>query len=411
MPTLIYVHGRGQKHTPQEEHDKWYDSLLTGMQRLAPQMVPAIPGDRLELAYWSDLFYPPQAQGARARGVAAAAVAADDENPQGLSGDDAALVDRIAQQYWASQLPLRVAPPPLRASTRDLQPSIAPARGLRRDAAVQGTGAIPASSDEVLAAQYEDSFMRDVVKYFALGFADKVRVPLVDLLTNLPLDDGTMLVSHSFGTIICYDVLIRSLDAINKERTRNQKAPLQIDTWVTMGCPLGWALDIQSRLPLWLQQAVAQTDELKVKAEKAVERMQKWLDDMKKRLLPSGQMRAFDGRVVQLGIKQFPPQGVDRWYNIYDPRDPVAYPPVVARLGGGAVTVGDTFLSAGAQRAFDVYIVNDFRSADIQLIDPEAHSDRGYGECAQLAQLVRDFWVRWDAAAVSGAARAAGAHG
>ena len=148
MPTLIYVHGRGQKHTPQEEHDKWHQSLLTGMQRLAPQMVPAIPGDRLELAYWSDLFYPPQAQGARARGAAAAAVVADDENPQGLSGDDAALVDRVAQQYWESQLPLRAAPPPLRASTRDLQPSITPARGLRRDAAVQGTGAIPASSEE-----------------------------------------------------------------------------------------------------------------------------------------------------------------------------------------------------------------------------------------------------------------------
>ena len=127
---------------------------------------------------------------------------------------------------------------------------------------------------------------------------------------------------------------------------------------------------------------------------------------MKKRLLPFGQVRAFDGRVVQLGIKQFPPQGVDRWYNIYDPRDPVALP-----AGGRAAGWGrghrwrHVSLGGRAARLRRLHRRTTFARPTFQLVDSEAHSDRGYGECAQLAQLVRDFWIRWDPVSAAPPAR------
>jgi hypothetical protein len=256
-------------------------------------------------------------------------------------------------------------------------------------------------------AKYEDGFMQDVVKYFALGFAEKVSPPLVQTLSEEDFSDGLMVVAHSFGTILCYDVLVRQLAEIQDARTAAGRDPLRIDTWVTMGCPLGWALDVQQSLPSWLQAAVVQADELRDRAAQAIDSVRQRIDDLGS-WLGGGRARATRGEgMVQFAPKQFPPRGVDRWYNIYDPLDWVSFPPVVGALGIGAITVGDTFRWNNAQRAFDISIVNDFRSPGRPLLDMEAHNDRGYGECAQLAQLVADFWTRHRVAGLVPAASAA----
>lgn len=387
MPTLIYVHGRGQKGSTQQEHQKWFSALQEGLGRLDPQPRPNIQGRDLNLAYWSDLFYPPTAS---ANGVAAATAL----NPQGLDGAAADAVDRISQRYWNSQLPRRSPPPAVTSNTLGMAPNPTLSATARSAAPGTASATIPLTADETRAQQYEDSFVRDVIKYFGLGFAEKVREPLVRLLRTLPVPDGLMLVCHSFGSIVAYEVLMRSYDEINAARQAASLPPLRIDSWVTMGCPLGWALDMQDRIPDWAEQLTVDLDGLVHNGARAIEEMRDRLRDLLDRVIPFGAVTAF-GAVFQLGLKQFPPTGVERWINIFDPNDPVAYPPFVAKAGGGAVTVGDAFLYRGKQRAIDVEIRNDFAGAGFEVIDAEAHSDVGYGQCAQLAQLVRDFWLRW----------------
>jgi hypothetical protein len=85
---------------------------------------------------------------------------------------------------------------------------------------------------------------------------------------------------------------------------------------------------------------------------------------------------------------------VDRWFNIYDPRDPVACGGGFSTLLGG-LAVGGTFLYKDQQRAFDVEIRNDACPPTVAIADMRAHDDfNGYGQCGQLAQLVVDFWQR-----------------
>ena len=108
----------------------------------------------------------------------------------------------------------------------------------------------------------------------------------------------------------------------------------------------------------------------------------------------------------ELPAKQFPPKGVRRWLNIYDPRDPVACAGILGRIVGGRVfrglAVGEDFLyidpadAQRYQRAFDVTIRNDNCPPEVSDVDVRAHSDTGYGECAQLAQAVEDFWWRFN---------------
>ncbi|HEX6513175.1 MAG TPA: hypothetical protein VF157_12795 [Chloroflexota bacterium] len=384
MPTLVYIHGRGQKGDIATERNMWYNALTTGVGCLGGEQKPAIPDDdHFQLAYWSDIFYPPKDDPS----------APNPQNPQGLSAAEQAIVDRISQTYW--QLQQQAAPPPLGD-----QAVGAPAAA---NATVHNIWTVaPGSADQVRSAQYEDSFLRDVIKYIALGYAEKVRVPLVKILTEEAIEDGhVMLVAHSFGTIISFDVLVRSLADINANRQQGEdaagnqagapKQPLVIDTWVTMGCPLGWALDLQHRLPAWAQQAIVGAADLGDVLADAGHRALDFITSLAGGMHPAAPPAGL--AITDLGLKEFPPQGVLRWANIYDPHDPVAYPPIVGTAG--EITVSDSFLSNGKRRAFDVQILNDFDlNTQFNLLDLDAHNDQGYGECAQLAQLVADFWSR-----------------
>ena len=61
MPTLIYIHGRGLKPPAVEERKAWLDGLNRGLQRLSPPLHALADDDHFQLAYWSDVFYPPGA--------------------------------------------------------------------------------------------------------------------------------------------------------------------------------------------------------------------------------------------------------------------------------------------------------------------------------------------------------------
>jgi hypothetical protein len=86
-------------------------------------------------------------------------------------------------------------------------------------------------------------------------------------------------------------------------------------------------------------------------------------------------------KLHQLSPKQFPAGAVDRWYNVYDPLDPVSNPPAV-----GDPTIADEFLDHGRERVYDVPITNPRR--------PETHYVVGYLEALQTAWIVRDFLLR-----------------
>ena len=337
MPRLIYIHGRGLKPPASVERKAWLDALNRGVDRLSPP-VPHLPDDdRFRLAYWSDAFYPADASEVRA----------------GLSDEQTTAVTALVSKFWQWRLPQPAAP----------------------------------IVDEKTKS-FEDNFVRDVIKFFGLGFADRCADRLRTELAAVPAGEAAMLVSHSFGSVLAYEVLVHDLPRLG----------VKVDTWVTMGSPLGWAVDLQARLPDWKEQLIAEIDEgLQPVLAAGRQTLESIGNDVRSRL---GNLFGRPGvatlapAALQLAAKQFPPAGVDRWFNIYDPRDPVACAGGFGTFLGG-LTVGTTFLYAGEQRAFDVSIRNDACPPDVVIADMRAHEDfTGYGQCAQLSQLVVDFLAR-----------------
>jgi hypothetical protein len=332
VPNLIYIHGRGLKPPADVERKAWLDALNRGLARLSPPAHQVADDDRFRLAYWSDVFYPPGATEAQA----------------GLSDAQTTAILALVGKFWQWRLPQPAAP----------------------------------VVDETT-KQFEDNFVRDVIKFYGLGYADQCAERLRAALAAVPAGESVMLVSHSFGTVLAYAVLIHDLPAMG----------VTIDTWVTMGTPLSWAVDLQARVPDWQEQLVAEVDQGLQPVLGAARHALESIGELARRglggLLPTLALAAF-----QAPQKQFPPAGVNRWFNIYDPRDPVACAGGFGTLLGG-LAIGATFLYDDQQRAFDVLIRNDACPPSVTLVDMRAHADfTGYGQCAQLAQLVADFWQR-----------------
>lgn len=70
-------------------------------------------------------------------------------------------------------------------------------------------------------------------------FGSEVREPLTDLLsTSMDLGDDILLISHSLGTMISYDVLWKFSYYSEYKHLREKK----LGTWITFGSPLGDAI-------------------------------------------------------------------------------------------------------------------------------------------------------------------------
>ncbi len=362
MATIIYVHGRGLKPSPDCERGNWLRALNRGLGRLGGQALTIPDDQRFQLAYWSNLFYPdaPVPDCVVDAQAAPPVVAPDTAS---LTGNELQALQAYVDHFWTWRLPQ------------------------------------PAPTPDASTKSFEDSFVRDVIKFFGLGYGTSCMQPLKDSLAKA--DDDVMLVSHSFGTVLAYEVLASYLEEVDSRR----QSPIFIDTWVTMGSPLGWAIDLQARIPAWQETLVAEIAQ-GVRADLGAVR-----DDI------AGFARFVTGapapappavpaaapisspvaEAVRLPAKEFP-RRVGRWFNIYDRRDPVA---CEGGIGGAAsLALGETFLyndpvQGPVQRAFDNVIRNDACPPDVWGVSIDAHDDfNGYGQCAQLAQLVADFWKR-----------------
>jgi hypothetical protein len=337
VPSLVYIHGRGLKPPPEIERKAWLDALNRGLARLSPPAHQLADDDRFRLAYWSDVFYPPGAT----------------EEQAGLTDAQTAAIFALIGKFWQWRLPQPAAP----------------------------------IVDEKT-KQFEDNFVRDVIKFFGLGYEDKCAERLRAALLAVPTGDPVMLVSHSFGTVLAYDVLINALPTMG----------VTIDTWVTMGTPLSWVVDLQAKVPDWNEQLLTEVDQglqpVLATARNALDSIGNVIRGRFGNLFGQPGIAAAAPTVYHVPQKQFPPAGVNRWFNIYDPRDPVACAGGFSALLGG-LAIGSTFLYNDQQRAFDVAIRNDACPAAVATSDMRAHEDFiGYGQCGQLAQLVVDFWQR-----------------
>jgi len=200
---LIYIHGIGEQDPP-EELKPQYDQALFGHDK----------SDHTRLAYWADILHPPRAE----RGLLCGMDKMDEAD--GVVAAASMPIEELAPDNEEAQLFARrlfermtQAPPPDDEEEGEEQPGMVkalPTEWLRR----QVTQAVT------------KLFIHDVATYFF----DADRRAEIDsrLEAKLALANGPLvLVSHSLGTVISYEVL---------HRLANQ---VQVPLWITLGSPLG----------------------------------------------------------------------------------------------------------------------------------------------------------------------------
>lgn len=206
-PHIVYIHGIGE-HPPAESMKRAWDLALFGRDM----------GERTRLAYWANILHPPlKTTSARAAAVRRRAegttLDADALLAQaGVDPDDPA-AQALAESLLAAMgaLPLGQAEGPR-------------AKGVRKKVLP-----LPAFLRKPIARRFLEALVKDTAAYF---FRDGVRAKVHErLLAALPRDGRpVVLVSHSQGTIVSYEVL----SALAKKGK-----PLEVVQLVTLGSPLG----------------------------------------------------------------------------------------------------------------------------------------------------------------------------
>jgi hypothetical protein len=216
-PTVVYVHGAGNKPAPDALKRIW-DEALFGE--------PA--GDRSRMAYWADLRYPaplPEPE--------------TDELPEAPDGEEddelrpeELVVEAVMQAHAETLLETPVSAGG--GTAEDTVPGAALDSWVRdmaytADALVRGQpeiqAAVPPLPRPVRVAIFRTLVKRtfvDVYAYFFGGSGDGMRERLREVLDAV--SGPVVVVGHSLGTIIAYDVL----------RERSRDVPLL----VTAGSPL-----------------------------------------------------------------------------------------------------------------------------------------------------------------------------
>jgi hypothetical protein len=238
---LVYVHGAGQQKRPQELKDE-LDLVLFGAK---------MPTTRV--AHYSDVRWPPAgAFGGRQPGASASRSARDRVVKAAASPEvtpNAAAAAIVAATLAPS---IRRAPPAGRArgraAGRGTTTTAADAAKARRLVAqlyrsADRVGAVSSAPQDRMVAgiSFPDfifrrvvgAFASDVVDYLYGAFAEAMRAPVRQALLNGPRPG--VVVAHSLGTIIAYDVL-----------TEPAFSSFDIQL-VTLGSPLGIG-NVQDRL-------------------------------------------------------------------------------------------------------------------------------------------------------------------
>lgn len=310
---IVFVHGRGVK-PPKDVYFKiWLASLH---ERVAPE-VRADLNISCSMGYYADVFYSPTS-------VAGGA------EKQAQGNVLSTLLDRFA---------------------RDVIPE--------RSALAASVVANP-ENDAFL-------FLEDVIKYFAWNYNGVVAKPVVEALDAVSQDDTSiMVISHSLGTMVMYDVLTEH--------------PYKIDTWITLGAPLGWTQNVWARTPQNLVSCIQNLDSVAAVLDRTVLSFLRAREEnpTAPAIGPSPRME------FPAPSEQYPNSAtVQRWINVNDPADPVAaLDPYLA---------DDFPMPDGSLRAMDVRVDNpDKRPGD----KGSAHSDPGYLRTWQVGQIVSDFLLR-----------------
>ncbi len=225
-PTVVYVHGNGNKPAREPLKSSW-DEALFG----------ASAGRRSRMAYWADLRYPASLPDAEADGLDAAESDEESVRPAGL--DPAELVaETLAETHSegvvGSSAPGSGASGPAGQGVpgAGLDPWL---REMAYVADALAEGEEPPADAEVLwlpraarVAVFRALVKRtfaDVYAYFFGGSGDAIRDRLRSTLAEV--DGPVVVIGHSLGSIIAYDVL--------RESGPDREIPLL----VTVGSPLG----------------------------------------------------------------------------------------------------------------------------------------------------------------------------
>jgi hypothetical protein len=231
--TLVYVHGAGaQQPAPALKHE--LDQLLFGRDMVTTRV-----------AYYSDVRWPPAGGGARAVGPRRS-----DRTRRSRAIGAAALPGVPAKAAAAAVVGATVATPPpgRRGVGSDAEQVVAPPADAYRlteqlyRRADRIAGRSEARAPRVaLGPTFPDPIFRwvvgrfasDVIDYLFNGYKERMRQPVRDAFLNGP--PPAVIVAHSLGTIVTYDVL-----------SEPAFAGLQVNL-ITVGCPLGIG-NVQERL-------------------------------------------------------------------------------------------------------------------------------------------------------------------
>jgi hypothetical protein len=213
VPTVVYVHGAGNKPAPQDLKRAW-DLDLFGREM----------GERTRMAHYADLLHgTPAVIGEDActqdEALAALVLAAGATDAQGdatSAGDDGEPLAGLTPQgqQLALSLSMSIAaqaasqPPTVEESLRAILP-------------------LPPSLRRLLLRQLLQRLIPDADAYFFTDRKEPIQARLREALEAVA--GPTVVITHSLGTVIAYDVL-------SEPRFTGQATPLL----VTLGSPLGY---------------------------------------------------------------------------------------------------------------------------------------------------------------------------
>jgi hypothetical protein len=209
VPTVVYLHGAGNKPGPRDLKRAW-DRDLFGRDM----------GQRTRMAHYADLLHPsPGAIGADActqEEALAALVLAAGTTDQPLAGDEGDLLAGLTPQGQQLALGLSMSiatqavsqPPTVEESLTAILP-------------------LPPSLRRLLLRQLLQRLIPDADAYFFTNRKEPIRQRLRQALDAVT--GPTVVITHSLGTVIAYDVL-------REPRFAGRTVPLL----VTLGSPLGY---------------------------------------------------------------------------------------------------------------------------------------------------------------------------
>jgi len=219
MKRIIYVHGRDYKPKQKYLEDYWNETIEKGLFRdFGEETVDKFKSTKVEMAYYGNISNENLKK------------YLDPYNENDDIFDRKECLDKLSSYLKSDFSHSTYCDLPGKTSLPEL---------------VLGTISAPLSffglADDVVSIAAPD--MKDYWNQNK-SFGSDIRAPLTKILLEaLNNDDEVLLISHSLGTIISYDVLWKFSHTSKYKQIKEKK----VHTWITMGSPLGDE-DIKKRI-------------------------------------------------------------------------------------------------------------------------------------------------------------------